>query len=287
MLRNAAFSGPALPLTVDAIREHYDRLSPLYRMFWGEHIHHGYWMGNESPAQAQENLTQELAQAAQISPDDHVLDIGCGLGGSSMYLAQHFGCRVDGMTLSPVQAKVAGRKAKERGLSGQTRFEVQDANRLGELPARAYDVIWIVECSEHLFDKAAFIETCARWLRPGGRLAICAWLASENPGRAQRRLLEEVRRGMLCPSFGTMREYIDWMGRAGLHVAAARDITSHVLPTWDLCRKILAFPLVKKIVAKRDRRLREFAASFTSIDQAYRSGAMAYGLFAAEKPVNR
>ena len=58
--------GTASTITIDDIREHYDMLSPLYRTFWGEHIHHGYWHGEEPAAEAQENLIKELAHRARI-----------------------------------------------------------------------------------------------------------------------------------------------------------------------------------------------------------------------------
>ena len=64
------------------IREHYDTLSLFYRFFWGVHIHHGYWEGDETPETAQVNLIHRLAEQTGICRGARVLDIGCGLGGS-------------------------------------------------------------------------------------------------------------------------------------------------------------------------------------------------------------
>lgn len=47
--------------TTDAVRDHYDRVSVYYRALWGDHIHHGYWEGDESPAEAQVKLVENLA----------------------------------------------------------------------------------------------------------------------------------------------------------------------------------------------------------------------------------
>src|SRR5215472_12399495 len=70
------------------VREHYDRMSPYYRSLWGEHIHHGYWIrGDESKEAAQVQLTEHLAEAAGIEAGAKILDVGCGLGASSIYLA--------------------------------------------------------------------------------------------------------------------------------------------------------------------------------------------------------
>src|ERR1051326_8294533 len=99
-------------VSLDMIRDHYDRLSPLYRALWGEHIHHGYFeTGDESPARAQLKLVEQLASRVEIRHGASVLDVGCGLGGSSLWLARNFGCRVLGVTISPVQVAMAAERA--------------------------------------------------------------------------------------------------------------------------------------------------------------------------------
>ena len=85
------------------IRNHYDIVTPFYRLFWGPHIHHGYWTADETPDRAQVQLTEKLASTAKIRRDSTVYDIGCGMGGSSVWMARNLGCQVTGVTLSPVQ----------------------------------------------------------------------------------------------------------------------------------------------------------------------------------------
>ena len=267
---------------VDDIRDHYDSLSPLYRRFWGEHIHHGFWRADESPAEAQENLVRELARRADIKLGERVLDVGCGLGGSSLFLAREYGATVKGISISPKQIAAARKEAHHRRLEGFAKFEVQDANRLHE-DAGAYDVIWVVECSEHLADKPRFIAHCTQHLASRGRLAVCAWLAGENLNAAQKKLVADVQTGMLCPSFGTLADYSRWMENSGLKIVSADDITGHVSRTWSLCRPVLGFPLVKTMLAAGSRKLRAFADSFEALDEAYRTGAMSYGMFVAKK----
>jgi len=276
-------SAPTTAPTLDDIRDHYDSLSPLYRTFWGEHIHHGYWRADESPAQAQENLIRELAARAGVKARDRVLDIGCGLGGSSLFLAREYGAIVKGISISPEQVAAARVEAHRRQLDPLATFEVQDAHHLDEEPG-LYDVIWVIECSEHLFNKPEFIAHCASHLAPGGRLAICAWLAGEDLTAAQEQLVEAVRVGMLCPSFGTFTDYSGWMRTSGLTVECSEDITAQVARTWSLCRPVLNFPLVKTMLAAGGKKLRAFADSFTALDEAYRTGAMRYGMFVGSKP---
>jgi hypothetical protein len=53
---------PEFHVETDHIRKHYDRLSFLYRLFWGEHLHHGYWDADQSAAQAQVRLMERLGR---------------------------------------------------------------------------------------------------------------------------------------------------------------------------------------------------------------------------------
>src|SRR5262245_49844676 len=98
--------GAHQPVTIHNIKKHYDRLSILYRTFWGDHIHHGFWDSACSAKDAQVALIKRLVDKAQIQSGSNVLDIGCGLGGSSIWLARNLGCSVLGLTISPVQLKI-------------------------------------------------------------------------------------------------------------------------------------------------------------------------------------
>jgi tocopherol O-methyltransferase len=272
-------NSPPLP---DAIRIHYDRLAFYYRAFWGEHIHHGYWQGEESSAAAQVQLVARLAERAAIPEGARVLDVGCGFGGSALWLARHRSCNVLGITISPVQLRRASEQARAEGLQNRVRFLVMDANHL-DLPPASFDVVWIIECSEHLADKPAFMQACARVLRPGGKLALCAWLATQAPGPEQAQLIAEVCQGMLCPSLASRQEYVSWMRAAGFDDISAEDITRRVERTWTCCAAIVERPEMRALRWFMDEQTRAFIGSFAAIRRAYADGAMAYGMFTARK----
>ena len=271
------------PVEIDHIRKHYDRLSFLYRLFWGEHLHHGYWENNESVPRAQIQLMERLAERAGVPRGARVLDIGCGVGGSALWLADQFDCEVTGITISPVQARMAAAKAKARGLTGRVQFEVHDANQWQPEPS-SVDLIWIMESSEHFRDKAGFFERCARALKPGGVLAVCAWLRRDGPLREdEQSLVNTIAEAMLSASLGSLSDYQRWMRDAGLTVTAAEDITRHVEPTWSHCSRIGDNPAVRFFLRFTDRPTQRFVRSFPLMKQAYAQGAMAFGLFVAKK----
>jgi tocopherol O-methyltransferase len=277
-------SSPQFPVDVGHVRQHYDRLSSLYRLFWGEHLHHGYFEANESPRRAQIQLMERLADRAAIPRGARVLDIGCGLGGSAFWLADRFGCDVTGMTISPVQARMASKKSAALGLRDRVRFEVRDANRWQPEPDR-FDVVWIMESSEHFPDKPGFFERCARTLKPGGTLAVCAWLRRDVPMSDQDRpLIAAIAKAMMSASLDTLSDYRQWMSDAGLTVTTAEDITRNVAPTWTHCARIGANPVVRLFLPLTGSATREFVRAFPLMVQAYAQGAMAFGLFVAKKP---
>lgn len=275
---------PEQAATTAGVRAHYDRLSVFYRRLWGEHIHHGFWENGESPAEAQLNLTRRLAEVAEVPIGARVLDVGCGLGASSLWLARERDCTVVGITISPKQRRMAEQKAHKTNLSKRVRFEVRDANALDFGPA-SFDVVWVIECSEHLVDKGALIQSCARVLRPGGVLGLCAWLSAEAGSTcANPHLVDEVCRAMHCPSLGSMSDYRDWIASAGFEDVTADNITRQVERTWEICERAVRRPWVQMLLPLMRRQTREFAASFGAIRRAFAENAMAYGMFSAKKP---
>lgn len=271
-------------VTQPSIRWHYDLATVFYRLFWGPHIHHGYWEADESPRQAQVQLTERLADAAGVDTADELLDVGCGMGGSSIHLAKTRGCRAVGITISPLQQRWARCAARLQGVGGRTRFECADAESI-QFADESFDVVWSVECTEHLFDKPQFFQRAAGWLRPGGTMAICAWLEGEqNNDSAKRELVEEVCEGFLCPSLGTATDYCQWMRQAGLEIDDSFDWTTRVRRTWKLCQQRVERVGLPRLARFVDRDTARFLNRFESIDRAFSNGAMKYGAFIARRP---
>jgi tocopherol O-methyltransferase len=277
-------TSPQFAVDILEIRKHYDRLSRFYRMLWGEHLHHGYWEDGESIDRAQIKLMEQLAEKARIPRGAQVLDIGCGLGGSAFWLANQYDCRVTGLTISPVQARMATKKAKAKRLANRVQFVVTDANNWQPQP-ESVDAVWIMESSEHFRDKKSFFERCATALKRGGVLAVCAWLRGEQstPDRHQE-LVATIGRAMFSASLDTLSQYAAWMREANLNVETAIDITKHVAPTWEHCFRMAERLKLNWLVHLADAPTRRFVQSFPLMTQAYANGAMAFGLFVARKP---
>src|SRR6201981_3830654 len=189
-LKSEAFAQPWAPIPrvndKRKIIEHYDLASPYYYSFWGEHLHHGYWVrGGESKETAQIQLIEHLAQLANIKTGSRILDIGCGFGGSSLYLTKKYHARTTGITISPVQVRMAKEAAAEANLD--VNFLLMDAEDMQF--AEPFDVLWSVESISHYHDPKKFFASAAKLLKPGGCFALTDWFQKENISSAARRKL--------------------------------------------------------------------------------------------------
>ena len=261
------FSWSWIVALIDDIRAHYDALSPYYSLFWGKHIHHGFWEDSENVQEAQEKLIRMLTDFSRLKPNEVVLDVGCGLGGSSLQLAREWGCSTVGISISPVQIVAARSLAQALGLHSQCEFLIEDASQSPFRDA-VFDVIWSVECTEDVEEKAAFFRRMLPLLRPGGRFAIAAWT-----GRTNDPLIDRVCSAFLCPNLATPEQYREWIPEARI-----LDITSHVIPTWRICRAVAESPTLSSLAG----RFSKFLQGFQAIEEAFRTGKMSYILAAGQ-----
>jgi tocopherol O-methyltransferase len=266
-----------------SVRAHYDLSTVFYRLLWGPHLHHGLWRGAESSWVAQVHLTEKLAELAGIQRGESLLDVGCGMGGSSIHLAKTLGCRAEGVTVSRFQRRWASLSALWHQVSRKTRFRCLDVEQAVFVPA-LFDVVWSIECTEHLFDKPQFFQNAAKWLKPGGRMGICAWLAGEDlRNEVQIQQVKDVCEGFFCPSLGTSSDYVSWMENSGLQMMHVEDWTERVSQTWEICRERVRRYHIRKLARWIDQDTVLFLDRFDTILEAYRNGAMRYGCFVAHK----
>jgi tocopherol O-methyltransferase len=278
-----------IPRTVQTARSvalHYDSLDRFYREIWGEHVHHGLWRtGRETPLQAVEALTALVAGRLEIGQGDAVCDIGCGYGATARLLADRWGAKVTGLTLSARQLAFAA----ERHPRANPRLIWQDWLE-NDFPDAIFDAALSIESSEHMVDKPRFFAEASRTLKPGGRFVVCAWLSAEAPGPAAiRHLLEPICREGRLPSMGSESEYRRMIAEAGLSLTGFEDVTRQVCKTWRLCltraaRAVMTRQSYRAFLLDPANGDRLFAVTLLRILIAYRVGAMRYGVFTARKP---
>jgi cyclopropane fatty-acyl-phospholipid synthase-like methyltransferase len=264
------------------IRNHYDRASVLYRELWGLHIHHGYWIdGMETKDRAQEQLVELLAHKAAIYSGTTVLDVGCGIGGSAILLANRYRANVTGITISPVQAKMAMALAAMHGAIA-CGFVVMDAEHIAI--REKFDVIWAVEALSHMKHRNSALCDVIALLKTDGRLAIADWFKRKSlTAHQEETYIRPIENSMLVPELHTMQHYIETIRTAGCRITAQEDLTTDVAKTWEICGKLLQTRVVWQLAQESGQDFVLFLRGFRAMRNALRCGAFQYGLIVAEK----
>jgi tocopherol O-methyltransferase len=263
------------------IVEHYDFVSPYYRSLWGEHLHHGYWIrGDESKELAQLQLTGHLAKLANVQIGSTVLDIGCGFGGSTLYLAQKYKASATGITISPVQVEMARKAATAAQLDAQ--FLLMDAEAL-DFPQQ-FDLLWSVESISHYHDHRSFFTNAIRYLKPGGVFALTDWFKNGGLSPTQtRKFIEPIERGMFI-DLETMDDYEAHLVASGLEIVHRQDLTRQCAKTWDLGLDMIRDKSFWALATKKGKDFVTYLRAFRAVRAGYTSGNFVYGLFIARKP---
>jgi tocopherol O-methyltransferase len=263
------------------IREHYDFVSPYYQTLWGEHLHHGYWIkGDETKDKAQLQLIDYLARAANLPSECSVLDVGCGYGGTSIYLAKHYKAEATGITISPVQVEMANQAAEKAQVNAK--FLCMDAEAMEF--KKPFDVLWSMESISHYPNNAKFFASAAKLLKPGGTMAITDWFKKDGlTAREHKKFLEPIEKGMLV-ELQTMEEYKSLMNENGLQVIKAEVLNKNCAKTWDISVEIIKNKAFWAIAAKQGMDFVHFLKAFKTARGSFLSGNFVYGLLVAKKP---
>ena len=267
----------ASALSGDAIRNHYDRFAWAYRFYWGDHLHHGLFRsGQEKPRAAQEALLRHCAAQAGLRPSSHIVDVGCGHGGTARFFASEYACSVLGLTISPAQLKLACKLSRSIHGPGSVRFELADAEAY-PFPPSNFDLVWNMESLGHFFHKADYFAKVAAALKPGGKFLLADWT-----GSMEHLLIRQIAEAFLCPDLFTAEQYSQKLESAGMTVVRCETLAGEVARTWDICAERLR--TTGWLLSLLPRRFRAFQRGVELMREGFRSGQLDYTVLVAEKP---
>jgi 27-O-demethylrifamycin SV methyltransferase len=266
---------------------HYDRVTEAWGLLLGDELHWGvFTSGDETLEEATGELTSLMIRAAQLSPGQRVLDVGCGSGAPARRLATEHGVDVLGITTSQIGVDTATVESARLGVSGVT-FEQRDGTANG-LPDASFDRAWVLESSHLMPDRRGLISECARVLKPGGRIALCDLIRRrEIPFQELKERREDF--AILRAAFGAARmdsldQYAGLMQEAGLVVDQVVDITDETMPTLDRWRATADEHRDAVVQLLGEESLATFEDSLGILEGFWRDGTLGYGLISATKP---
>jgi cyclopropane fatty-acyl-phospholipid synthase-like methyltransferase len=166
------------------IIQYYQRTEWVYRNFWkldvSMGLHFGFWnKDTKSLADAILHQNEVMASLLNIKPEHIVLDAGCGVGGSAIYLAKQRSCDVKGITITPKQIESAKQYAMKEGVQDKVDFFEMDFTNTN-FPDASFDVVWAIESVCHAADKKVFLTEAYRLLKPGGQLIVADYFPTKS-----------------------------------------------------------------------------------------------------------
>src|SRR4030043_1041158 len=217
------------------IGKHYDRNQIFYDLFWMNKknlgMHYGFWeKGTENLHEAIINENKAVADALEVKESDIILDAGCGVGGTVIWLAENYGVKVTGITLSQKQVKVAEGYAKKRKVDHLVTFYIKDFCNTG-FTAGSFTKIFSIESVCHTENKEDFINEAFRILKTGGKLVVADFFVGENLDEKKRNLVNEWCRGWEMPNLVTVSDFSKKLSTAGFKNIEYLDKTKEVEPS--------------------------------------------------------
>ena len=263
-----------------------------YRCFWTDAqsaaLHMGYWDdGVRSHSDSLLAINRLIADRARVGRGDVVLDAGCGVGGSAVWLAQHRGARVAGITIVPDQVAEATRRAVERGVADRVAFHEMDFVAT-DFEDESFDVVWAQESLTHEPRKQDFLREAHRLLKPGGRLVVEDTFIHDGAiPRRDRRKIAAILRGWASADLCTVPAFEAWARELGFGRLDFHDINRYLLPSARRLRRMIVplYPLeyLQYALRLRTRAQHLHTVAAWHIVKAMETHLVFYGIFTAEK----
>ena len=229
--------------SADSVASSYDEWTEdgILEFYWGEHIHLGHYGSPPKSSKefiaAKYDFVHEMVRWGgldKLPANTTLLDVGCGIGGSSRILAKDYNFDVTAVTISPQQVA----RAKELTPEGvNAKFQVDDAMNLS-FPDASFDIVWSVEAGPHMPDKAVFARELLRVLKPGGILVVADW--NQRDDRTiplnlwEKPVMKQLLDQWSHPAFSSIEGFSELLAETGLveGEVVTDDWTQQTLPSW-------------------------------------------------------
>lgn len=225
------------------IAAHYDLGNEFFAQFLDETMMYSCGIFEHDAATLREASVAKIdriCRKLELTPDDHLLEIGTGWGGFAMHAAREFGCRVTTTTISKKQFDLATRRIREAGLSDRVTVLMEDYRDLRGQYDKIVSIEMIEAVGHHYFD--TYFQRCSRLLAQGGMMLLQAIVICDQMYEQARRTQDFIKRyifpGSCIPSNAKM---LDCIGRVtDLRLTHLEDFGPHYARTLACWRERFA-----------------------------------------------
>ena len=282
------------PSAKSAIIKYYKECNNAYRDAWGldknMQLNLGLWKKNtKNLTEALKNLNNEIAAKLEVKPHYKILDAGCGVGGTAIYLAKNFSCEVVGISLVSNQVEQARKNAKAAQVEHLVTFEEMDYQNTS-FPGASFDAIIGIESICYAEPKIDFLTEAFRLLKKGGCLVMAENLQGKEVLSADevKSLYTNAFNGCQVKSLDTKQQYLKNLNQVGFSAASCEDYTALIRPSIKRLRRFYylaaAYNFAHRIIGKRFSKVQEANTKMCyHLLSSLNSGLWKYGIIKAVK----
>ena len=275
------------------IAEYYDYTLPFYKYFWHKDseshaLHYGFWeKDTKNLKEALLNTNKFLSEKVKIKSTDIVLDAGCGIGGSTIWIAKNFGATVIGITLSEKQLQKAKDLARINNVDNLVKFYVKDFLDT-KFQDESFDVMWAIESVCHEEKKKDFLEEAFRLLKKDGRIIVAdGFLKRDIKNDKEKQIIRDFTSGLALPNLDKIDLFKKSLEEVGFKNIRFWDKTQEILPSskklYNRCR--IGYPITKiteKLKITTEMLTKNNLAGIVQYESV-KIGLGGYGVFYGEK----
>ncbi len=226
------------------ISAHYDLGNDFFRLFLDPTMMYSsaiYTEEAQTLELAAEEKLAEICRQLELSPDDHLLEIGTGWGGMAIYAATHYGCRVTTTTISAEQYAHAVERVKALGLEDRVTVLCEDYRDLQGSYDKLVSIEMIEAVGHEFYD--SYFQCCSKLLKPHGKMVIQAITMTDQRYEQARKNVDFIKRyifpGGCLPSISVIAQHL--AKNTDMQMVHLRDITlDYALTLADWRNRFLA-----------------------------------------------
>lgn len=274
------------------VRDYYnEQTEKFYIRTWHDtHIHFGLFEKDEKlligrgkwvravrgkkiqqmKTKAMERMIEAVVEPIGIPAGGKVVDAGCGIGGTALYIAKHHDCSVVGVNISDEQLRMATERAEKAGAGDSVTFEYANCSSHLPFDDDSIDIVVSIESACHYDDRQKFVAECARILKAGGKLSIVDWMAKDGLSPLEyQNSIQPICDSWHLQDLETPGGYVEKMEEVGFELLASTDLTHKAIENARLMdhgyRKLSWLPWLPPT-------LRLWEEQFRSISSAWLKG---------------
>lgn len=248
-------------------------------------IHYGLWgpdTTSDKEALLRANLT--LVRGCELGPGQRVLDAGCGVGGTVIWLAQEYGVHVVGLTNCEPHVALASEQAQKRGVGDRVEFRYGDFMQM-PFEEDSFDAVLNHETYCYAADKPAYLRGVRRVLKAGGRWqCLDGFLHDKELSERDRAIHADMQRGWHTEPLQPWRDVLATCEAVGFENIEEEDLDMEVIPAAERLYKMWELFGDMFNSSKQAWAYKEFRQGVRSYLEGLKQGLFNYRLISAVKP---